>query len=351
MVMASCVRCVSGSSRRSFASRPLVHLSSAPGAKFEGCEIGSPYPIVPHETSSALRHVDSGIPKPWYADTSMSSDEQAEQDDVATCGSLLGADQIRTAREVGRITREVADHAVSLLREGVTTDVIDEVVHNGIISRGAYPSLLHYRGFHKSLALNINEVVALGLPDWRPIEAGDVITVVVACFMDGLHCKVCETTIAAGSEIQANEISGDSSDRLERSDRLIQAARDAVDEAIREASKTGATTGDVYAAIQSVANLHGCRVVKRLGGHGIGTEFQCAPYVTLSGSQSSDSPTRLEPGTMLSIEPILVEGHSACAHWSNGFTSCTVDGGMGAQFGATVLIADGGAEVLTSTRT
>ena len=326
-------------------------MSSAPGAKFEGLTIGSPYPIVPHETSSALRHVDSGIPKPWYADTSMSSDEQAEQDDVATCGSLLDADQIRTAREVGRITKEVADHAVSLLREGATTDAIDEIVHNDIVSRGAYPSLLHYRGFRKSLAMNINEVVNFGLPDWRPIEAGDVITVVVACFMDGLHCKVCETSITAGSEIQAEEVAGDSSDRLERSNRLLQAARDALDEAIKEASKIGATTGDVYAAIQSVADLHGYRVVERLGGHGIGTEVQCAPYVTVAGSQSSDSSTRLGPGTMLSIEPILVEGHSACARWSNGITSCTVDGGMGAQFGATVLITEGGAEVLTSERT
>ncbi len=349
MVMASCVRCISSSSRRSFAARPLVHLSSAPGAKFEGREIGSPYPIVPHETSSELRHVDSGIPKPWYADTSISSDEQAGQD-VATCGSLLGAEQIEVAREVGRITREVADHAVSLLREGATTDAIDEIVHNDIISRGAYPSLLHYRGFHKSLAMNINEVVTLGVPDWRPIEAGDVMSVVVACFMDGLHCKVCETAITAGSDIQVREISGGSSDRLERSNRLLQAARDALDEAIKEASKTGANTGDVYAAIQSVAGLHGYRVIKRLGGHGIGTEFQCAPYVTVSDSQSSES-SRLEPGTMLSIEPILVEGHSACAHWSNGMTSCTVDGGMGAQFGATVLITEGGSEVLTSART
>jgi len=325
-------------------------LSSAPGAKFEGREIGSPYPIVPHETSSELRHVDSGIPKPWYADASIRSGEQAEQD-VATCGGLLNADQIEVVREVGRITREVADHAVSLLREGVTTDAIDEIVHNDIVSRGAYPSLLHYRGFRKSLAMNINEVVSFGLPDWRPIEAGDVITVVVACFMDDLHCKVCETIIAAGSEIQAEEVPGDSSDRLERSNRLLQAARDALDEAIKEASKTGATTGDVYAEIQSVADLHGYRVAKRLGGHGIGKEFQCAPYVTVSGSQSSDSSIRLEPGTMLSIEPILVEGHSACAHWSNGFTSCTVDGGMGAQFGATVLITESGAEVLTSERT
>jgi len=135
---------------------------------------------------------------------------------------------------------------------------------------------------------------------------------------------------------------------LERSNLLLQTARDALGEAIRE-SKTGATIGDISSAIQSIAGSRGCRVVKRLSGHGIGAELQCAPYVT-NTSRNSDSSTRLEPGMMMSIAPILVEGHSAYAHWSNGFTACTVDGGVGAQFGATVLITEGGTEILTSAR-
>lgn len=290
-----------------------------------------------------MRHVDPGAAVPWQADDPKDSHDAryagVKQDDRC---SMLTPDEILRAREVGRITRDAVDHALSLLKEGITTDEIDESVHHLILSYGAYPSFLNYRGFPKSMATNINEVVTLGIPDLRPIEAGDVITVVLACFRDGLHCAASETAIVGGAEMEEG-MTDDSStfSRLERSRRLICAARDAFEEAKREASKAGATIGDVGSAIHSVAESYGYRAVQRLTGHGIGTKLQCPPHIEIDNIES------LKPGMMLSIAPTLVEGHSACASWSNGFTSCTVDGGMGSQFGATVLVTEGGAEVLT----
>ena len=336
--------------------RPLVHLSSAPGAKFDGHEIGTPYPILPHEVTSTVRHVDSSVAVPWYADDSLVGTddvrhEGAKQKDTCNSSMLVGQATER-ARVLGRITRHALDHALSLLREGITTDEIDESVHNYIVSKGAYPSLLGYRGFPKSTATNINEVVSLGVPDLRPIEAGDVITIVVFCFKDGLHCSASETVIVNGSEMMDDDILDDSQNsRWKRSKRLIHAARDVLDEATREASKHGTTLGNIGSAIHAAANSRECRVVRRLVGHGIGAELQCPPHIEIGSGHDGrdDSSTRLKPGMLLLISPILVEGHSACAQWSNGHTSATVDGGIGAQFGATVILTDDGAEVLTAT--
>ena len=50
-----------------------------------------------------------------------------------------------------QLAREVLDIAASHVKPGVTTDFIDEVVHNAIIERNAYPSPLNYRGFPKSV--------------------------------------------------------------------------------------------------------------------------------------------------------------------------------------------------------
>ena len=334
--------------------RPLVHLSSAPGAKFDGQEIGSPYPIVPHQVTSTERHIESCVSVPWYADESLQADdiryEEVEQENGKCYNSsmLLTSDQTESARVVGQITRQAMDHALSLLRAGVTTDEIDENVHSHIVSRGAYPSLLYYRGFPKSMASNINEVVTHGIPDSRPIEAGDVITVVLACFRDGIHCKASETVVVGGSVVE-KEMPDDSKSRWNRSRRLIRAARDSLDEAIGEANKPGVTMGDIGSAIQTVAESHGYRVVRPLAGHGIGAELQCPPYIAIGSGRDGhdDSSLRLKAGMMLSIAPILVEGHSACARWSSGHTMSTVEGGMSAQFGATVLLTDDGAEVLT----
>lgn len=50
-----------------------------------------------------------------------------------------------------QLTREVLDLAATAIRPGVTTDEIDEIVHNATIERNAYPSPLGYRGYPKSV--------------------------------------------------------------------------------------------------------------------------------------------------------------------------------------------------------
>jgi len=44
----------------------------------------------------------------------------------------------------------------SVVKAGVTTDYIDEVVHNFIIENNAYPSPLNYYKFPKSLCTSVN---------------------------------------------------------------------------------------------------------------------------------------------------------------------------------------------------
>ena len=43
------------------------------------------------------------------------------------------------------------DIAAAAIRPGLTTDQIDEIVHNATIERDAYPSPLNYRHFPKSV--------------------------------------------------------------------------------------------------------------------------------------------------------------------------------------------------------
>jgi methionyl aminopeptidase len=47
----------------------------------------------------------------------------------------------------------VLDIAAAAVRPGITTDEIDEIVHNATIERNAYPSPLGYRKYPKSVCL------------------------------------------------------------------------------------------------------------------------------------------------------------------------------------------------------
>ena len=57
--------------------------------------------------------------------------------------------QIRASCQLARAALNLSG---SLVRPGVTTDHIDEVVRNYILEQGAYPSPLNFKGFPKSIS-------------------------------------------------------------------------------------------------------------------------------------------------------------------------------------------------------
>ena len=91
--------------------------------------------------------------------------------------------------------REILDLAGSHVKPGVTTDEIDEIVHNAIIERKAYPSPMNYREYPKSICTyviltstfersektdirrSINEVICHGIPDKRKLREGDILNI------------------------------------------------------------------------------------------------------------------------------------------------------------------------------
>ncbi|PJF38867.1 MAG: type I methionyl aminopeptidase, partial [Phototrophicales bacterium] len=96
-------------------------------------------------------------------------------------------------REVNRIAIEALQLAGHLARPGVTTDYIDEQVHNFIIACGAYPSPFNYYQFPKSICTSLNEVICHGIPDKRPLRNGDILNVDVSVYKFGFHGDVNET--------------------------------------------------------------------------------------------------------------------------------------------------------------
>ncbi|KAF5953034.1 hypothetical protein HYC85_010978 [Camellia sinensis] len=102
-------------------------------------------------------------------------------------------EQIERMRETCRIAREVLDAAARVIRPGVTTDEIDDVVHEATIAAGGYPSPLNYHFFPKSCCTSVNEVICHGIPDARKLEDGDIVNVDVTVYYKGVHGDLNET--------------------------------------------------------------------------------------------------------------------------------------------------------------
>ena len=66
-------------------------------------------------------------------------------------------------------------------------DDVDELVHEFIIKKDAYPSAIDYMHFPKSVCTSVNEIVAHGVPNDYVLTDGDYLNIDVVCYKDGHH--------------------------------------------------------------------------------------------------------------------------------------------------------------------
>ena len=89
--------------------------------------------------------------------------------------------------EAGQLTARALDHVAEMVKPGVTTEEIDDFVHQFGLDHNAPPATLNYRGFTKSCCTSINHVVCHGIPNNKPLREGDIINVDITYVLDGWH--------------------------------------------------------------------------------------------------------------------------------------------------------------------
>jgi methionyl aminopeptidase len=243
---------------------------------------------------------------------------------------LTDLDAISRLRASCAAARRVLDRVGAAVAIGVTTDQLDAIAHDAYIAEGGYPSPLGYRGFPKSLCTSVNEVVAHGIPDDRPLADGDIVNCDITIFLDGMHGDCSATYLVGDVEAATRHL-------VEVTGRCLAVGIAAV--------HPGGRVRDIGRAIQRMADHEGLGVVRELVGHGIGEEFHSTPYV-----HHYDEPrdrTRLRPGMVFTIEPMLTLGDPDVVQWDDGWTIVTLDGRPSAQFEHTVIVTNDGVDVLT----
>ena len=235
----------------------------------------------------------------------------------------------------GRAARRVLDHLEAHVRAGATTDHLDAVAHQAYLDEGGFPSTLGYRGFPKSICTSVNEVVAHGIPDDRPLEDGDIVNCDVTIYLDGMHGDCSRTYLVGGRDaVDARTVE------------LVEATQAALQAGIAVVGP-GVKVREIGRAVERVARAAGFGIVRELVGHGIGEQFHGDPHV-----HHYDEPrnrTVLRPGMSFTIEPMLTEGEPDIHLWDDGWTIATIDGLPSAQFEHTVVVTDSGVRVLTVT--
>jgi methionyl aminopeptidase len=208
------------------------------------------------------REVPSHIKKPDYAKSGQPN--IAFQKLADKTPPVNDAESIEKLRKTCRLARQALDLGHSMVKAGVTTEQIDEAVHNFIIENDAYPSPLNYYGFPRSCCTSVNEIICHGIPDTRPLKDGDIINLDITCYKDGFHADLNETYLVG--EVH------------ESSRNLVKATYESLQKAI-EYCKPNAMYREIGSIISNHVEPMGLSVVRSYTGHGIGSIFHCAPKV------------------------------------------------------------------------
>jgi len=248
---------------------------------------------------------------------------------------IIRGEALDRLRHAGHVAAEVLLETGAAVREGITTDELDAIAHEAYVSRGAYPSTLGYGTYTKSLCTSVNEVVCHGIPDTRPLRAGDIVNLDITAYIDGMHGDTSATFAVGGMEAL---------DQPTRA--LVETARLATLRGI-SAVAPGRQLREIGRAIESFADGRGYGVVRDYGGHGIGTIFHGEPHV--SHVEQRYDTLELVPGMTFTVEPMLNAGSHRHYDWDDGWTVITEDGLPSAQFEHTVIVTEDGVEIITVT--
>jgi methionyl aminopeptidase len=248
-----------------------------------------------------------------------------------TGSHIKSYDQIKKIRAAGKIAAEAIALVGANAKAGVTTDELDKLAHEYIVSQGAYPSTLGYRGFPKSCCTSINEVICHGIPDDTILQDGDIMNVDITAFKDGFHGD-------SNATFLIGDVSKDVADLVERT-------KEALDRAIAVVMP-GRPINVIGRTIESYAKRFNYGVVRDFTGHGIGEAFHSGLVIPHFDAAPNYSNT-MEVGMVFTIEPMLTLGTHEWDIWSDNWTVTTKDKSITAQFEHTLVVTESGAEVLT----
>ena len=251
--------------------------------------------------------------------------------EVVTAGDIKSPETIEKIRVAGRIAAQALQVVGEAVRPGVTTDELDRIGHEFIISHNAYPSCLGYMGFPKSLCTSINEVICHGIPDDRPLEEGDIVNVDITAYYDGVHGDTCAMFEVGNVD--------------EESHLLIERTRNAMMRGIK-AVRPGREINVIGRVIESYAHRFDYGVVRDFTGHGVGEAFHSGLIVPHYDAAPAHNEV-MEEGMVFTIEPMLNLGGIEWEQGDDDWTVVTKDRGRSAQFEHTIVVTEDGAEILT----
>ena len=242
------------------------------------------------------------------------------------------ADEIEIMRATCLLVSKAHATIAAILRPGITTLEVNNLVETFIFDNGGVPSFKGYGGFPAATCISMNEAVVHGFPGDHVLKYGDIISLDIGIFKNGFHGDSAYTYGIGAIDDEVKQ--------------LLRVTKESLYLGVEKA-RQGNRIGDIANAIQEhTEKKHGYGVVRELVGHGLGRNLHEDPQVPNYGKKGSGA--KLKAGMVLAIEPMINMGVKEVVHLKDGWTVLTKDRKPSAHFEHDVHITQGPPDVLTS---
>ncbi len=239
-------------------------------------------------------------------------------------------EEIRSIRKSNQIVAEILAELKRMIAPGVQTKELNEYAEARVKEMNAIPAFKDYRGYPASLCTSINEEIVHGIPSFRRLREGDIISIDFGVLYEGYYGDAAVT-------YPVGEISS-------KAKKLIEAAEETFFKAMDQ-MKPGKRISDISFAIQSYVESKGFSVIRAFVGHGIGLSLHEEPQVPNFGSPGRGP--RIKSGMVLAIEPMIAMGDWDVEILDDNWTAITRDRSLSAHYEHTVAITTKGPEILS----
>lgn len=233
---------------------------------------------------------------------------------------------------IGRIVGLTLQHMSAAVEPGMSTAELDAIGARFLRQHGARSAPILTYNFPGHTCISINDEAAHGIPGPRLIRPGDLVNVDVSAELNGFFADT-------GGSFGVPPVAA-----AQRN--LLATGRQALNAAIG-AARAGRRLSAIGKAVERVTRPAGYRIIRELGGHGVGRGLHEPPHAVphYFNRQARD---RLREGMVLTLEPFLTSGKPHIRKAADGWTLRTVDGALAVQFEHTVVITRGKPVLVTA---
>jgi len=244
---------------------------------------------------------------------------------------IKSLEEIELMRESALIISKTLGMLAGEVKPGVSTLALDSLAEMFIRDHGAIPGFLGLYDFPNTLCMSPNAQVVHGIPNKKPLQEGDIISIDCGALKNEFYGDHAYT-------FEVGEVAPDVK-------KLLAVTKASLYKGIA-AFKAGNRVGDVGHAIQEFTEKHGYGVVRELVGHGLGKSMHEDPEMPNYGKRGRGK--KFVEGMVVAIEPMTNMGTHRINQLNDGWTILTADGKASAHFEHNVALINGKPELLST---